>query len=76
MPSFYIESLFTRQLRSTGSDTPRSPQELDDFVDSAEAQAGRDVGEAFRKYLDGVLWYWRYRGERLPEIPAEGLPFL
>jgi hypothetical protein len=76
MPSFYIQSLFERQHGKYCERHQRVRRELDDFVDFAELLGGREVADVFRAYVENVLWGWRYRGERLPEIPADGLPFL
>jgi hypothetical protein len=75
MPSFYIQSLFERQLEKLRVRQERVRQELDSFVNVAELLAGQETANVFRAYLD-IPWGFRYRGERLPEIPSEGRPFL
>ena len=75
MPSFHIRSLFEQQLDKCQERYAKVRRELDGFVETAEKLAGREVADVFRGYLN-VPWGWRYRGERLPEIPSEGLPFL
>jgi hypothetical protein len=76
MPSFYIRSLFERQHEKYCQRHERVRLELDGFVMHAGLLGGMEVENVFQEYVDNVLWGWRYRGERLPEIPAEGLPFL
>jgi hypothetical protein len=76
MPSFYIQSLFERQHGKYCERHQRVRRELDDFVDFAELLGGKEVADVFRAYVGNVLWGWRYRGERLPEIPTQGVPFL
>ena len=73
MPSFYIESLFQRQHEKYCERLAKVRRELDDFVDFAEMLGGEDVGDVFRAYVNNVPWGFRYRGERLPEIPSKGL---
>jgi hypothetical protein len=75
MPSFYIMSLFQRQHEKYCRRFARARQELEDYVASVESQAGKEVAGVFRAYVD-VPWGYRLRGERLPEIPPEGLTFL
>jgi hypothetical protein len=69
-------SLFERQKAKYCRRYDRAHQELDDFVESVETQVGKDVGVVFRAYVDDVPWGARLNGERLPEIPVEGLPLL
>lgn len=76
MPSFYIQSLVERQLQKYRERHARVRMDLDGFVLYAGLLGGKEVGDVFQGYIDNVRWYWRYRGERLPEIPAQGLPFL
>ena len=76
MPSFYLMSLFQKQKAKYEECHARAHQELDDFVESIEAQADKeDVAKLFRAYLD-IPWGFGLRGERLPEIPPEGRMFL
>ena len=75
MPSFYIQSLFERQLEKLRERQERVAQEIGGFLLMTEAFVGQETASVLRAYLD-IPWGFRYRGERLPEIPSEGLPFL
>jgi hypothetical protein len=73
MPSFYIQSLFQRQHEKYCERLATVRRELDDFIDFAEMLGGEEVADVFRAYVANVPWGFRYRGERLPEIPSKGL---
>jgi hypothetical protein len=76
MPSFYVMSLFQRQHEKYCQRFAKARQELEDYVASVESQGGNEeVAEVFRAYLD-IPWGYRLKGERLPEVPPEGLPLL
>ena len=75
MPGFYIQSLFERQLEKLRQRHAKVRLEIDAFIGVAEMFDGKEVGKVFRDYVE-VPWGWRYRGERLPEIPFKALPYL
>ncbi len=75
MPSFYLQSLFERQLQKYRERHAKVRLKLDAFVMYAGLLGSAKVEKVFGEYVE-IPWGWRYRGEQLPEIPAEGLPFL
>jgi hypothetical protein len=75
MPRFYIQSLFERRLDTLRQRQERAYQEIDDFSLKVEASTDEETANVFRSYMD-VPCGFRYRGERLPEIPENGLPFV
>ena len=50
-------------------------QEIGGFLLKTEVFVGRETANTFEAYLE-VPCGFRYRGERLPEVPVEGLPFV
>jgi len=75
MPLLFIDSLVRRQHEKRCQRLDRVRQEIDRFLASVESQVGTEVADAFRAHLD-LPWGVRYRGERLPEVPPEAMPFL
>jgi hypothetical protein len=75
MPRFYIQSLFERRLDTLRQRQERAYQEIDDFSLKVEASTDEETANVFRSYMD-VPCGFRYCGERLPEIPENGLPFV
>ena len=77
MLSYYLMSLFERQKEKFCRRYAKARDDLDDFVASVEAQVGGDkVAKVFRSYVADIPWGFRLNGERLPEVPPEGLPLL
>jgi len=73
MPSFYLMSLFQKQKEKYCRRHAKARQDLDDFV----AQVGNEeVAKVFRSYVADIPWGFRLNGERLPEVPGEGVAFL
>jgi hypothetical protein len=73
LPSFfahtlYIPSLFKQRKRKYGKRLARARQELARFLDSFEAEAGREVAGVLRAYA-ALSWGPRSAAEGLPESP-------
>jgi hypothetical protein len=75
MPSFYLQSLFERQLEKLNERHAKVRLKLDAYVMYAGLLGSTEIEKVFSEYLE-IPWGWRYLGEQLPEIPSEGLPFL
>ena len=75
MPGFYIEPLLERHLGKLRQRQERVRQEIGGFTLMADVFVGQETANAVRAYLD-IPCGFRYRGEQLPEIPSEGLPFI
>jgi hypothetical protein len=65
MPSFYIQSLFDRQLEELRLRQERVLREIEHFIASVKSSAGEDAASILRAYMD-IPWGYRYRGEWLP----------
>ena len=77
MPSVYLMSLFQKQKAKHEERHAKAHQELDDFVESVEAQVDKEeIAKVFRAYVADIPWGFRLRAERLPEISPEGRTLL